>query len=273
MNVVLAVGIVLVVTSAAATVMLLVRRRAPEGGYFNDGDRASGVFGVLATGFSVLLGFLIFLAFESYDASRVGAEVEAITVSQQVETAQLMPDAVRADLTGSLVCYARYVVHEEWDHMESGDVAGVNPWGVAMFRTVESVEPGSPSEEAAFGKFLDETSERQVARQERVHGAAGIVPLPLWIALSFITGVIFLYLLCFADSSERAFIQALLMGSVVASITAMMLVLSFLNDPFTGSVGGVQPEAMQRTIALVDQALDAAGIDVAPPCNALGQPT
>jgi hypothetical protein len=24
---------------------ILVRRRAPEGGYFNDGDRAAGVFG------------------------------------------------------------------------------------------------------------------------------------------------------------------------------------------------------------------------------------
>ena len=36
--------------------VLSVRRQAPEGGYFNDGDRASGVFGVLATGFALLLG-------------------------------------------------------------------------------------------------------------------------------------------------------------------------------------------------------------------------
>ena len=57
--------------------MLLVRRRSPEGSYFSDGDRASGVFGVIATGFSVLLGFIIFLAFESYDDSRLGAETEA----------------------------------------------------------------------------------------------------------------------------------------------------------------------------------------------------
>ena len=38
-----------------------------RGGYFDDGDRAAGVFGVMATGFSVLLGFLIFLAFEGPD--------------------------------------------------------------------------------------------------------------------------------------------------------------------------------------------------------------
>jgi hypothetical protein len=80
------------VAGVAVTAMLLVRRGAPEGGYFEDGDRASGVFGVLATGFSVLLGFIVFLAFTSYDQSRTGAETEALMVVQQVET----PSATRA---------------------------------------------------------------------------------------------------------------------------------------------------------------------------------
>ena len=90
--------------------MLLVRRRAPAGSYFEDGDRAAGVFGVIATGFAVMLGFVIFLAFESYDTSRSGAEAEAQVVAQQFQTAQLLPAAVRAPLSDALVCYARNVV-------------------------------------------------------------------------------------------------------------------------------------------------------------------
>src|SRR5678816_1380151 len=109
MNLVWATLIIAVTAAFAVTVMLLVRRRAPEGSYFSDGDRASGVFGVLATGFSVLLGFIIFLAFDSYDESRSGAETEAITAVQQVETAQFMPSGTSEKLTGQLVCYARYV--------------------------------------------------------------------------------------------------------------------------------------------------------------------
>src|SRR5262245_16701407 len=100
--------------------MLVVRRRAPEGSYFQDGDRASGVFGVLATGFSVLLGFIIFLAFESFDQSRTGAEAEALIVAQQLENAQFFPEGARETLTGQLVCYSRYVIGQEWDRMESG---------------------------------------------------------------------------------------------------------------------------------------------------------
>ena len=69
MNIFLAAAIVVVTTAVAVTLMLVVRRRAPEGSYFNDGDRAAGIFGVLATGFAVLLGFVVFLAFESYDTS------------------------------------------------------------------------------------------------------------------------------------------------------------------------------------------------------------
>src|SRR4029077_5953480 len=71
-NVVWAILIIAGACAVAVTALLLVRRRAPEGGFFEDGDRAAGVFGVLATGFSVLLGFIIFLGFQSYDQSRSG---------------------------------------------------------------------------------------------------------------------------------------------------------------------------------------------------------
>ena len=73
MNFAWAALIVVTVGALAVVAMLLVRRRAPEGSYFEDGDRAAGVFGVLATGFAVLLGFVVFLAFESFDTSRSGA--------------------------------------------------------------------------------------------------------------------------------------------------------------------------------------------------------
>src|SRR3954471_1034157 len=117
--------------------MLLLRRRAPEGGYFADGDRAAGVFGVLATGFSVLLGFIIFLAFESYDQSRSGAEQEALVLVQQIENAQFFPQPAGGVLTGQLVCYGRSVVYGEWEQMRNGSQGdAINPWGLRMFRTL-----------------------------------------------------------------------------------------------------------------------------------------
>src|SRR4029434_894438 len=97
--------IVGIADAIAITAMLLVRRRAPEGSFFSDGDRASGVFGVLATGFAIFAGFVIFLAFTTYDQSRSGAESEALIVVQQYETAQFLAPLTRDRLAGELVCY------------------------------------------------------------------------------------------------------------------------------------------------------------------------
>src|SRR3954453_12264469 len=121
-NVGMGIFAVVATTGITVTVMLLARRRAPAGSYFTDGDRASGVFGVLATGFSVLLGFIIFLAFDSYDQARSGAEAEATIVTQQLETAQYFPTEAAQQLSGELVCYARSVVGTEWPAMADGSL-------------------------------------------------------------------------------------------------------------------------------------------------------
>jgi hypothetical protein len=270
-NLVWAVLITAAVVAISVTAMLVVRRSAPEGSYFADGDRAAGVFGVLATGFSVLLGFIVFLAFTSYDQSRTGAETEALTVVQQVETAQFFHGKVAAELTGELVCYGRSVVNDEWVRMRAGTLGDrLNPWGVDLFRTLLTVEPKTASEQSAYDKWLEQTSTREEARQDRVHGAAGVIPTSLWIVLFFIAAVIFVYTLFFADRGERAIVQGLLMGSVVSVIVTLLLLLQALNNPFHGGVGGLEPVAMNRTLGLIDQVLPRLDAKVRVPCNAEG---
>jgi hypothetical protein len=265
--------IVVMVVAVAVTAMLLVRRGAPEGSYFTDGDRASGVFGVLATGFSVLVGFIVFLAFTSYDQSRSGAEAEALAVQQQIETAQFLSPRIRADLTGELICYARYVVGPEWDRMEAGTQGdAINPWAVALFETLRTAEPQLPSEQSAYDKWLDETSTREEARLDRIHGAEGVIPSPLWIVLFVISVIVFVYMLFFADRGEGAVTQAVLMGSVAAVITLLLLLLAFLDNPFNSGVGTLEPTAMERTLRIADEALGAIGDTVRPPCDARGDP-
>jgi hypothetical protein len=273
-NLVWAVLITAAAVAIAVTAMLLVRRKAPEGSYFADGDRASGVFGVLATGFSVLLGFIVFLAFTSYDQSRTGAETEALTLVQQVETAQFFPARAAGELTGELVCYGRSVVNGEWARMRAGTLGdNLNAWGVELFRTLKTVEPRTASEQSAYDKWLEQTSTREEARQDRIHGAVGVIPTTLWIVLFFIAAVIFVYTLFFADSGERAVVQGLLMGSVVAVMTTLLLLLQALNSPFHGGVGGLKPVAMQRSLRLVDQVLPHLGAKVRIPCDAEGART
>jgi hypothetical protein len=271
MNIVLAALLVAAVTVITVTGMLLVRRRAPEGSYFTDGDRASGVFGVLATGFSVLLGFIIFLSFSSYDEARTGAEAEATIVSQQVETAQYLPQDARGELTEELICYGRSVAGTEWDALDDGTFKdSLNPWAAAMFRTMSSVQPKTATQQSAYDRWMDQSTSRQQARSDRLHGAEGIIPSPLWLVLLTICGVIFAFMLFFADSGEGRATQVMLMGSVTVVITLLMLLLVFFDHPHGSGLGRLQPTAMERTLRLTEAELDVGGIKVSPPCEVDG---
>ena len=146
----------------------------------------------------------------------------------------------------------------------------INPWGAAMFRTLRTVEPHTSSEDAAYGKWLDQTSDRQQARQDRVHGAAGVIPTPLWIVLFAIALVIFVYMLFFADSGEGAVTQSILMGAVVFVIVTMLLLLQFLDNPYRPGVGALRPAAMERALRIMDQELEVVGIRRATPLRCFG---
>jgi hypothetical protein len=265
--------IVILVAVNAVTIaaMLRVRRRAPEGSYFTDGDRASGVFGVLAGGFAIFAGFIIFLAFTTYDQSRSGAETEAITVIQQFESAELLPPAVRHRLTGELVCYARSVVHQEWPQMEEGKGGDtINPWGAALFQTLRVTDPKTAIEQAAYGKYLDQRSDRENGRNDRLHGAEGIIPTSIWLVLILIAAVVFAYMLFFADSGEGAASQAMLMGSATTVIVLTLAAINALDNPYRDGLGQIQPVAMERSLRILD-AERAIVNDRAPvPCDARG---
>ena len=228
---------------------------------------------MLATGFSVLLGFIVFLAFESYDQSRSGAETGGPDRRSTTRERAVLPGPAAGALTGELVCYGRSVVNGEWDRMRAGTQGdAINPWSVELFRTLQSVHPETATQQSAYDKWLDQTSTREEARRDRVHGAAGVIPPTLWIVLFFVAAVIFAFTLFFADRGERAVVQAMLIGSVVSVMAVLMLLLYALDHPYHSGVGGLSPVAMERSLRIIDQVLGVIQTHVQLPCNAAGKP-
>jgi hypothetical protein len=263
--------VLLVVNAATIGAMLLVRRRAPEGSYFKDGDRASGVFGVLAGGFAIFAGFIIFLAFTTYDQSRSGGEAEALTVIQQFETAELLPPAVRDRLTGEVVCYGRSVVHQEWPQMQAGKGGDtINPWAIALFRSLQLADPRTATEQAAYSKWLDQTSDREEGRRDRLHGAEGIIPTSIWLVLFLIAAIVFGFMLFFADSGEGVGAQAMLMGSATTVIVLTLAAINALDNPYREGLGQIKPVAMERSLRILASARVILNVRAPVPCDARG---
>jgi hypothetical protein len=90
--------------------------------------------------------------------------------------------------------------------------------------------------------------------------------------LLLISIVVFVFMLFFADPGEGAVAQGVLMGSVTTVVVSMLLLIAFLDSPFHDGVGGVRPVAMERTLRIIDEALQAVGGRVELPCDANGTP-
>jgi hypothetical protein len=194
-------------------------------------------------------------------------------VVQQFETAEFLPPVVGDRLGGELVCYGRSVVNREWPRMEDGSSGDtINPWSVALFRSLKLADPAGATEEAAFGKWLDQTSDREEGRRDRLHGAEGIIPSSIWLVLFLIAGVVFAYMLFFADSGERAGSQAMLMGAATTVIVLTLAAINALDSPYRPGMGQITPIAMERSLRLLDSARGVLGASDRLPCDASGAP-
>ena len=142
-----------------------------------------------------------------------------------------------------------------------------------LFRTISAVEPVSATEQSAYDRWMSQTSDREQARIARVHGSEGIIPLPLWLSLFVIAGVVFAYLLFFADPAEGRVTQGMLMGSVTVVMLLLLMLLRFFDHPHGDGVGRLQPTAMERSLRLIDIQLEAVDLDVTVPCDDRGNPS
>ena len=75
----------------------------------------------------------------------------------------------------------------------------------------------------------------------------------------------------FADSGERPIVQAALVGTVVATMTSILLVIGFLDNPYRAGLGSLRPVAMERTLQLLDQERRIVGDSTPMPCDERGR--
>lgn len=259
--------IVLVVVATAVTAKLLVRRRAPEGGWFTDLTRSAGSLSVIGTMFAVMLAFVILFSLQSFQRAREGASIEAVAVTELSNVADVFPSPTGEQLRGNLVCYGRAVVYDEWVAMEDGRSSPlVESWIDKLHTEFSAAAPLESRHEAAFAQWFDEISQRRDGRRERLAEASPILPMPLWSALGIGALATLTYMVVQADPRENKFIQALPIACVSAIVTAGLLVVVFLDNPYAGGNGSIKPTEMHRTLDRIEKGVDA-------PCDERGSPT
>jgi hypothetical protein len=262
----------LIVGGAAAIaigVMYVIRRRARVDHFFIEVERGAGTFAFIGTAYAVLLAFVVLEAFQSFNDAKTGAEEEATTIVQLSRTAGFFPPAERAPIEGSLICYGRAVIHEEWPAMKHEARSPiVQGWVARLEDGLQRLHPDTPKQQAAFLQLLEQQDKRTDARRARLTEANRALPAPVWFILGLGAFVTIGFAMFFVDRREHFIVQGSLIGAITALVVSGLLLIWFLDHPYENQSGSIKPDEMERQLVIVE----AEQVSAPELCDAQGHP-
>ena len=246
------VGILAAAVGVVLGLLYLVRNVEPADGLFIDVGHGNALYGLVSNAFAVLLAFVVFVAYQSFNQGRSGAELEAVAVGELFRTAEFFAGPERQTLQAEIACYARAAV-DEWPLMRDGDRSRVaDMWVVRMQRSWARLSLDSPTAQAAFSNLAEADDDRTTGRRERLAQGLAVIATPVWFTLAIGGAVVILAGLLFADPRERFLVQASLLAAVTIMVVAGLMLVWFLDHPFEDSTGSIRPVEMQRSIEVMD---------------------
>ena len=253
MNLLLLGSIVVACSAIGVGLMYAVRRWAPRDHLLGQIEHGSGIFAVIGTTFAVVLAFVVLEAFDNFNEARTGNEEEASAVVQLSRNADFFPQRDRRLLEGALLCYARAVADDEWPLLADGGNRSplVDRWLGQISAGLQTLDPQTPQESSAFLQLLVEQDARLDARRVRLSQAVRAVPAPVWLILGLCGGLTIAFLLLFADRRESFPVQGAVMAAISAMVVGTLLLVYFLDHPYSGEAGSLEPHDMELATAII----------------------
>jgi hypothetical protein len=267
-------GIIAAATLLVGAITYFYRRHvAPPGGVFSGIESADGIFGVVGTGFAVLLGFVIFASFGSYQAARDYAGEEAVAMRQLASTAGFFHVADRDQLRAEIVCYGRAVSEQEWPLMADAEESeDVEHWLREVDLTSQEMPNETNRDGAALEHWLAMGEERQDARRGRLTEGRPFIPDLVWAVLIILTLAVLGFQLMFVDPRAPVVGQLAAMMATTATLVSAVVLVWVLDRPFNDRGAQIAPFRIEMAIAAVLAQLEADTPDPQLPCDEAGRP-
>jgi len=271
--VLLSIGLLVTGVALSLVALTLTRRaRRSHHFYYHKAPIAGDILGVIGTGFTVLLAFVILIAFESYERARDESGVESVATRQMESLTAFFPQQSRIRLQDDLVCYARAVVNDEWRTMAVGQSSPVvDHWVDQLDDDMVALPVTTNKEIEVFNTWFSRAAERQEGRRGRLAESAPYVPPFVWAMLVLLFVVVVGYQVLFASPKRPLIPQVLGVSAVAATMLAGIVVVYVLDAPFADRGAQLPPTRMQSTLTAMETEYQ--GNPTPIPCDATGNPT
>ena len=200
--------------------------------------------GVLGTTYAVILGFMLYAVWTSFEEANINAETEANCLVSVYRVANGLPAAQRDEVHKLARQYADIVITQEWPTMHGGE------FGYAGHQTIEQlwsavleVKPDSFAQQTAMNLALTEIDSMTEHRRLRQLQSQSKLPTILWVVL-IVGGVITMLSSCMFGI-DNFVLHALQVVSLTLLLALILVAIADIDRPFQGVVH-VEPRGFQR---------------------------
>ncbi len=241
-------GVIMVFLAVALSMagLLIVWRFVPRQMFKAHNDMASAIFQAIAMAYTVLLAFVVVIAWQNFDKAVAHTETEANCLVDIYRSSVVFAKPFEDEAHYLIKKYVDVVINEEWASLGRGEESAKarailrNIW-----RLYTSYEPKTDREKIFFAESVRKLDDlREMRRLRIIDSRTGVHPV-LWFVL--VAGAVTTISFTFLFGSDK-FVNHAIMASTLGVLIALILltILSF-SFPFTGSVR-IEPITFQQVI-------------------------
>ncbi|HEY3674591.1 MAG TPA: DUF4239 domain-containing protein [Candidatus Tumulicola sp.] len=198
-------------------------------------DVAGFLFSAIGVIYAVVLGFVVVVVWEKYDATVSNVDGEVAGVSDLYRTASGLPEPLRLQVRKELLQYAADVANVEWPQMRHAAIVQRDlPLLEDVGQKIDQFKPSSAGEADIQQMALTQLERLFDARRARVYESGPSVPLVLWFAL--IAGALAVLAFAFMFGVENQGAQLWMTAILAGLIAILFIVIADFDHPFRGSV-------------------------------------
>ena len=228
--------VVALVIGAFVALHALVQRRFRTEVLRRHNDVAGYLFSAVGILYAVLLGFVVIVVWQKYDATIDNVQHEVDAAGDLYHIVDGLPAPVRESVRRDIAAYAHTLISIEWPAMEADATVpdtGAKLLDDASYR-IDDFDPATQRQINAQQAAIADSQRLVDARRERLIRTEPAVPSILWFAL--IAGALAMVSFCYIFGVENRPAQLLMTAILVGLIGVLFVVIYEFAGPFSGSV-------------------------------------
>jgi hypothetical protein len=239
--------VILACTSLSLVFLFILQRFWPGSQRRIHNDIIGWQVSVLGTTYAVIIGFMLYAVWTSFQSAEINANNEANCLVSVFRLADGLPAAQRVQIHQLAREYANIVIDQEWPAMTKGELSpSGHPvidklWAVAM-----QARPATFAEQTTMSLALAEISNMTEHRRVRELESESSLPGILWVLMILGGGITTLSSCLFGTDNFKLHVVQVISLTLILSLT--LVAIADIDRPFQGAVH-VLPQGFERARA------------------------